>query len=103
MTVFGAEELDEQIRCTVSDGGVLDKLFRRCQSNAQLHQLLYAIQIAEMLPRDRQGVHCRNPHRLAALLDRQVFSEPPGDRECAIHHRKHPAQKEHEPTSEAST
>ena len=40
MTVFGAEQLNEQIRCTVSDGGVLDKLLRRGQSDAQLHQLL---------------------------------------------------------------
>jgi hypothetical protein len=94
MTVFGAEELNEQIRCTVSDGGVLDKLLRRGQNNAQLHQLLYAIQIAEMLPRDRQGVHRRNPHRLAALLDREVFSEPPGDGEFAIHQWKHPTQKQ---------
>jgi hypothetical protein len=28
VTVFGAEELNEQIRCTVSDDGVLDKLLR---------------------------------------------------------------------------
>jgi hypothetical protein len=40
MTVFDAEELNKQIRCTVSDGGVLDKLLRRAQNNAQLHQLL---------------------------------------------------------------
>jgi hypothetical protein len=69
MAVFGAEELNEQIRCTVSDGGVLDKLLRRSQNNAQLRQLLYAIQVAKMLLRDRQSVHRRNPHRVAALLD----------------------------------
>jgi len=40
MTVFAAEQLNEQIRSTVSDGGVFDKLLRRSQSNAQLHQLL---------------------------------------------------------------
>jgi hypothetical protein len=33
VTVFGAEELNEQIRCTVSDDGVLDKLLRRGQNN----------------------------------------------------------------------
>ena len=47
-----------------------------------------------MLLRDREGVHRRNPHRLAALLDREVFSEPSGDGEFAIHQRKHPTQKE---------
>jgi hypothetical protein len=62
---FYAEELTTD-SCTVSDGGVLDKLFRRGQSNAQPPASLRD-QIAEMLPGDRQGVHCR-PH-LAALLD----------------------------------
>jgi hypothetical protein len=94
MTVFGTEELNEQIRCTIRDGGVLDKLLRRGQNNAQLRQLLYAVEVAEMLLRDRQGVHRRKPHRLAALLERLVFSEPSGEGEFAIHHRKHPAQKQ---------
>jgi hypothetical protein len=44
--------------------------------------------------RDGQSVHRRDPHRLPALLDRYVFSEPSGDGEFAIHHRKHPAQKQ---------
>jgi len=91
MTVFGAEELNEKIRCTVSDGGVLDKLLRRRQNNAELHQLLYTIQVAEMLLCDRQGVHCRDPDRLAALLDREVFSETSGGGEFAIHYWKRPA------------
>jgi hypothetical protein len=73
MTVFGGEEFNEHIRRTVSDGGVFDKLLRRGQNNAQLHHLLYAIQVAKMLLRDRQGGHRRNPYRLAALLDREVF------------------------------
>lgn len=51
MAVLGAEELNEQIRCTVSDGGMLGKLLRRGQNNAQLYQLLYAIQVAKMLLR----------------------------------------------------
>lgn len=64
MTIFGAEKLDEKIRGTIGDGGVLDKLLRRGQNNAQLHQLLYSIQVTQMLLRDCQGVHSRNPHRL---------------------------------------
>src|SRR4029077_8493987 len=47
-----------------------------------------------MLLRDRQGVHRRNPHCLAALLDREAFSESPSDGEFVIHYRKHSAQKE---------
>jgi hypothetical protein len=41
--------------------------------NAQLHKLYQAIEVAEMLLRDGQSVH---RHRLSALLDREVFSEP---------------------------
>jgi hypothetical protein len=40
MTVFDTEQLNKQIRCPVSDGGVLNKLLGRNQNNAQLHQLL---------------------------------------------------------------
>src|ERR1700752_5402254 len=39
-------------------------------------------------------LHRRNPHRLAALLDREVSSEPSANGEFAIHHRKNPAQEE---------
>jgi hypothetical protein len=103
MTVFGTEELNEEIRCTVGDGGVLDKLLGRGQNNAQLRQLLYAIEVAEMLLRCGQGVHRRNPHRLAALLEREIFSEPSGEGELPFTIGSIPLRNSSEPTSEAST
>ena len=94
MTTSLSKDLNQEVRSSVEDLGLLHKTFRRRHMPDDLHNTRNSVQRPEFLLGNRQCIQESEPGRLHPLLDRQITSKLTGERQLPVSHGKDAGQKQ---------
>jgi hypothetical protein len=94
MTTNFSKDLDQEVRSSVENLGLLHKPFRRRHIPDHLHDPCNSVQRPEFLLGDRQCVQESEPGRLHPLFDHQITSKLTGERQLSVSHGKDTRQKQ---------
>ena len=94
MTTSLSKDLNQEVRGSVEDLGLLHKTFRRRHMPNDLHNARNAVQRPELLLGNRQCIQESKPGRFHPLLDRQITSKLTGKRQLSVLHGKDTGQKQ---------